>query len=199
MSRVIIFVTRYSSSPTSRFLQTPSFAAGLLLPPWPQFIMQRLKSYPRLDYSLKHTIPAFAPHHWCHCSSSHAIILNNSHFLAYDTLSGYKGWLMNNIDPNITLGYRDVMVTNGGRRIGYNCCKYALPWDKLSKSSIALASVTILFVRLLFLSCWPFWNLAWQDTNASPRRKCQLRVGMATRIMHYLMIRKIEGAETLTR
>ena len=106
-----------------------------------------------------------------------------------DTLSVYKGWLMNNIDPNITLGYRDVMlVTNGGRRIGYNCCKYASPWDMLSKSSIALVSVTILFVRLLFLSWWSFWNLA-RQVSISPLQKCKQRVGMATRIMHYSMLK----------
>ena len=59
--------------------------------------------------------------------------------------------------------------------------------DKSSKPFIALASVMILFVRLLLLSCWPFWNLARQGTNASPLRKGQQRVVMATRIMHYSM------------
>ena len=59
--------------------------------------------------------------------------------------------------------------------------------DKSSKPFIALALVMILFVRLLLLSCWPFWNLARQGTNASPLRKGQQRVVMATRIMHYSM------------
>ena len=61
--------------------------------------------------------------------------------------------------------------------------------DKSSKPFIALASVMMLFVRLLLLSCWPFWNLARQGTNASPLRKGQQRVVMATRIMHYSMIK----------
>ena len=62
-------------------------------------------------------------------------------------------------------------------------------WDMSSKPSIALASVRIIFVRLLLLSCWPFWNVARQGTNASPLRKCQQRVGMATRINYYSMIK----------
>jgi hypothetical protein len=81
------------------------------------------------------------------------------------------------------------MATEGCRRIGYKRCKYALPVGYMSKPSIALASVRILFVRLLLLSCWPFWNLARQGSNASPLRKCQQRVGMATRINYYSMIK----------
>jgi len=78
---------------------------------------------------------------------------------------------MNNIDPNITLGYRDVMlVTNGGRRIGYNCCKYALPWDMSSKSSIALASVMIRVasrkVSMVFL----------QEQDFSRHQPCKTRL-----------------------
>jgi hypothetical protein len=138
--------------------------------------MRRLKSLPRLDSSLNTSILIML--------SSSIIPL----FLTFkdDTLSGYKGWLMNNIDPNITLGYRDVMVTDGGRRIGYSWCKYASSWISLPSPS-SLASVMILFVCLLLLSCWPFWNLARQGTNASPLRKGQQRVVMATRIMHYSM------------
>jgi hypothetical protein len=87
---------------------------------------------------------------------------------------------MNNIEPNITLGYRDVIivVVNMRRQL-----------DTSSKPFIALASVMILFVRLLLLSCFSFGNVARQDTNASPFRKEKQRVVIATRIMYYSMIK----------
>ena len=62
-------------------------------------------------------------------------------------------------------------------------------WDTSSKPSIALASVRILFVRLLLLSCFSFGNVARQGTNASPFQKEKQRVGMATRINYYSMIK----------
>ena len=62
-------------------------------------------------------------------------------------------------------------------------------WDTSSKPSNALASVRILFVRRMMLSCSPFWNLARQGAYASPLRKGEQRVGMATRINHYSMIK----------
>ena len=62
-------------------------------------------------------------------------------------------------------------------------------WDTSSKPSIILASVRILFVRRMMLSCSPFWNLARQGAYASPLRKGEQRVGMATRISYYSMIK----------
>ena len=63
------------------------------------------------------------------------------------------------------------MVTNGGPWIRYSCCKFASPVGYVVQVLHCMASVTILFVRLLLLSCWPFWDLAWQGTNPSPFRK----------------------------
>ena len=70
----------------------------------------------------------------------------------------------------------DIVVVNMHRQL-----------DTSSKPFIALASVMILFVRLLLLSCFSFGNVARQDTNASSFRKEKQRVVMATRIMHYSM------------
>ena len=70
-----------------------------------------------------------------------------------------------------------------------NVANTRCPWDTSSKPSIALASIRILFVRLLLLSCFFFGNVAWQVAYVSPFRKEKQRVRMATRINYYLMIK----------